>query len=42
MAELGPRQGVGDDRLDDLLAMRAPIAMDGVLVTTGVVPREPR
>ena len=31
IAERGPGQGVGDDRLDGFLAVRAPVAVDGVL-----------
>ena len=31
LPSVAPRQGVGDDRLDGLLAMRAPVAMNGVL-----------
>jgi hypothetical protein len=31
IAERGPGQGVGDDRLDGLLTARAPVAVDGML-----------
>ena len=31
IAERGTGQSIGDDRLNGLLAVRAPVAMDGVL-----------